>query len=201
MTYFPFLSPLTSFLLGAAVAVSVGTAYQSDTLWHLFDAHNHNHSEETHYHADVVVAVNGEPIDLSDDQYMSGIGQILAEHVHLHDNNDDVIHYHDTGITLASFLTSIGLDLNEQCLTYNEQDYCTDDENVLRLYVNGTLIDNPTRYVAADEDQLLLYHGPDNQERINTLLQTITTDACIYSLTCPERGTPPPESCGLTCEI
>ena len=52
-----------------------------------------------------------------------------------------------------------------------------------------------------DEDKVLLYYGDHSRENIESWFEQISNDACIYSYTCPERGTPPPESCGLTCEL
>ena len=70
------------------------------------------------------------------------------------------------------------------------------------VFVNDERIDTPKDYVNEEEDLILVYFGDKNDsETIQSLLLEITDKACIYSGTCPERGTAPPESCGLTCEL
>jgi hypothetical protein len=79
---------------------------------------------------------------------------------------------------------------------------CVSEGKELSLYVNGVeKSDQLESYVPSDEDKILLFYGTPLVEQINSSLEKITDDACIYSGTCPERGVAPSESCGLTCEL
>ena len=80
-------------------------------------------------------------------------------------------------------------------------EYCTSTDSVFAVYVNGEQLQSVTTYVPNEGDQILLYYGVPDETVIADYLNEVTTDACIYSGTCPERGLPPPESCGLTCEL
>lgn len=173
---------------------------------------NHSHSShpiadpydtEYHVHADFHIIVNDEQIDLSDDMYMTTAGQELSDSVHLHDNNGDVEHIHAEGLTFAEFLDSLGFTLTDACLTLDTgEEYCSGETEEVLLYVNGELYTDPiSTYVPEDEDRVLLYYGEATNENLDTYLEAIPNDACYYSGTCPERGTAPPESCGLTCEL
>jgi hypothetical protein len=127
---------------------------------------------------------------------------VLHKNVHLHDGDDHVVHRHAEGITFAEFLTSLGFTLSNECLTDdNGAKYCTDVENVLTLYVNKTPATIATEYIPQEEDQILLYYGQRDNEKLGEYLNSITDESCIFSGTCPERGIAPAESCGLTCEI
>jgi hypothetical protein len=133
---------------------------------------------------------------------MSTAKRILHPGVHLHDNNDSVIHFHAPGISLVTFLNSISFTLDESCFSIGETKYCNTATEKLLLYVND--IDRTTdiaTYIPADNDRVLLYYGERDQATIEPWLSRVTDRACIYTGTCPERGTAPAEECGLTCEL
>jgi len=167
--------------------------------------HTHSHetgSEAFHIHADFLIMVEGEKIDLSDNKYMSFAGNILDKNVHLHDNNGDVIHFHAPNVTLRSFLKSLNIILTKDCLELDGTKFCNKGDSRLELYVNGDLFEGDSMaYVPADDDSILLYYGTESETKISEYLGSIKDDACLYSGTCPERGVAPPESCGLTCEL
>ena len=200
-------------LLACAVGIIVGAACTHIVLSGQSD-HNHeeeyqhpigyaDNAEEVHVHSDFILYLDGTHYDLSDDKYQSGGEQVLHKHVHLHDNDDDVIHRHDHDITLGDFFGSLGFTLENDSITNDEGiTFTNDDVSELMVFVNDERIDNPKDYVNEEEDLILVYFGDKNDsETIQTLLLEITDKACIYSGTCPERGTAPQESCGLTCEL
>lgn len=178
--------------------ILLGTFSNTDEYTHSTDYKN----TEYHTHADFLMIVNDKKVDLSDDSFMTIATRILHPGVHLHDNDGDVIHFHAPGITLPTFLDSIGFALSATCLQTTDNEVCVDDNNVLKLYVNGedrsADIEN---YVSSDEDRVLLYYGTATNENLNNYLDAVTDNACFYSGTCPERGIAPPESCGLFCEL
>jgi hypothetical protein len=184
-----------AFLAGLALALIAG--------WYYTSTREHEHGpDDYHIHADVVMMINGVQLDLSDKQYMSGSNQVLHDDVHLHDEEDGLIHVHAENISLGEFYGSLGLTLEGSCLTTTASiTYCTNENDSLLLFINGIATTTIAEYIPSDGDQLLLYYGKPDAPEITEYLKSITDVACIYSGTCPERGTPPPESCGLTCEI
>ena len=71
----------------------------------------------------------------------------------------------------------------------------------MRLIVNGERVMDIAGYINQGEDKILIYYGDVTSPLISDYVGAISEDACIYSGTCPERGVPPPENCGLTCEV
>ena len=199
---FPFkliATSLVGLVTGAAATYILLINQGYDPLHRLRADH---HDDEYHIHADLLIMMGEDRIDLTNKKYQSYLNHVLHPGVHLHDENDDVIHFHAPGITLPEFFSSIGITLTDQCFTKEETSWCNNDTKTLQLFVNGRDTTNAlTSYVPKDEDQVLLFYGPVNDPAITTLENQITTDACLYSGTCPERGTAPPESCGLTCEL
>ena len=182
------------------VGMTFGHRHHSDDSHPIGYANNEN---EVHVHSDFLVHLSGETYDLSADKYQTSSTQELHAHIHLHDNNDEVIHRHDHGVTMGQFFSSLGFTLTDECIIDDTQnEFCSDDSAELLIFVNDERIQNPASYVNQEEDRILVYFGdPQASEKITELLLKITDRACIYSGTCPERGTAPPESCGLTCEL
>lgn len=193
---------LAAALLGALTAVLIHLAISEYSSAYPQTASTAHYSDEVHVHADFSFYIQDERVDLTAERYQSSEDDTKHLNIHLHDNVGHVIHRHAHGITFADFLSSIGFTLTDACLTMDTgEQYCSGEENTVQLFVNGTRHESPTEYIIQDEDQVLLYYGPEDAPAIDTYLSEITSDACIYSETCPERGTPPPESCGATCEI
>ena len=181
-----------------------------------------------HVHADFAVYVNGEKLDFAQQRYMSekAPGKTLAKYVHLHGEDGNVLHFHAPRVTLGDFFESIGMELDENCFTDDRNatyckdgftagnvpgDYCyLNDQNqricnqnqeikTLKFYVNGQLHEKFGNYVPKDLDRILITYGNETPAQLHAQLQSITDNACIQSLKCPERGTPTPEDgCDVT---
>jgi hypothetical protein len=174
---------------------------------HYGHQHGHSHQitqpyEEYHVHADFLIYLNDEKVDLSGDAFMTTSEQELHDGAHLHDGNGEVLHLHQAGVTFSEFLASLGITLSNDCLTIDGEEYCTDDQRQLGLYVNYEPYPGDiTAYEPLDDDSILLYFGEYDETKITAYMNEVKDDACYYSGTCPERGVAPAESCGLTCDI
>jgi hypothetical protein len=190
----PLLATLAGIILGLSIGVLVlyGQPPQEVT----------QNSDEVHVHSDFLFIVNDERIDLSLDAYQSHLRQVLHDDIHFHDGNDKVVHRHAEGITLVEFMASLGFTLTQDCLTTDTgEEYCTGENQVVRYYVNNTPLASIAEYVNQENDKILIYVGRADNPKIAEYQSQISDDSCLYSGTCPERGTPPPSSCGITCEL
>lgn len=184
--------------------------------WKLWPAAPATNPDPNHTHADFVVWIEGTQLDFSDERYMSG-ASTDAEHedahhpyFHLHDGNGHVIHRHKPGLMLKEFFTSIGQTMEAQCLTIDEEQFaslnqdwvrdfartkrlCNDGKFRWQMYVNGQERPFDPNYVFGDLDQILLFYGAAGATM--PVMERMTDDACLYSKTCPERGDPPAENC------
>ncbi|HLD40187.1 MAG TPA: hypothetical protein VJB13_03530 [Candidatus Nanoarchaeia archaeon] len=159
---------------------------------------------DIHYHADFAMYVNGERYNFSQEKYMSTENKTLSNFAHLHDMNGNIIHKHASGITLGFFLETLGMKLTDTCLTMDDgTEYCNSGNKLLKLYVNDKPNTNFDNYNLQDEDRILLSYGSESEKEIEKQLDSVSDAACIYSLTCPEKGAPPAEaSCvGDTCTV
>ena len=119
----------------------------------------------------------------------------LSSFAHLHDMNGNIIHKHARGVTLGFFFRTLGMKFNSTCLEMDDGSaYCSNKNAQMKVYVNGRQNSLYDRYEFEDLDRILVVYGDETPEEIRTLGESITSDACIYSLKCPERGTPPDEA-------
>jgi protein-disulfide isomerase len=125
-----------------------------------------------HIHANFMVYTNGTAVDFSKDNEMN-------PDIHIHNNKGDLIHIHKQGMTLGDFFTSIQM-------TFSKNSYT--------LFVNGKENTQFMNYVLQDLDKILITNATD-EVTVQKQIASVPDDACIYSLKCPQRGTPPPENC------
>lgn len=158
-----------------------------------------------HQHANLAIVVGGKTVDLSAPKYQSTKEKELAAAVHLHGNVGAVVHTHRANVTLNDFLQSLGMELTATCLTVDaKQQYCNGGGKTVKLYVNGVSSDQFGTYVFRDLDRILISYGAEGKYALQQQLDAVPDTACIYSETCPERGSPPTEECvgglGTGCE-
>lgn len=132
-----------------------------------------------HTHANFKVYINGSPVDFSQPKYQAVNGKDLDENIHLHDGKGDLIHIHKQGVSLGEFFTSLKMNLSK---------------DAYKLYVNGKVNTSFMSYIPQDLDKILITDSKDDST-IQSQLTSVPDDACIYSLKCPTRGTPPTENC------
>lgn len=189
-------------LIGALFAYQIVPPDNHDEQKH-GDAHQITQPDEDyHVHADFLLYVEDQKIDLSTDEYMTTAEQSLHKDAHLHDGNGEVKHIHAENITFVEFLGSLDILMTNDCITIDETQYCENDAKQFSLLVNNELYSGDyTEYVPVDDDRILIYFGDNVPEKITSFMNEVKNDSCYYSGTCPERGIAPPESCGLTCEL
>src|SRR3989344_2605826 len=169
--------------------------------------------DPNHTHADFAVWVNGEKLDFSGAEYMSGtstdeqthdeVDEYLDEYLHLHDEVGHVIHRHKPGLTLLEFLKSLGLTVRDDAIYIPDRGDIVNWEmggETWRLFINGQLqpqyspLTTTLNYQFQDMDQILLVFGHADAN-LDAAFDQMTNDACLYSKTCPWRGNPPVENC------
>jgi hypothetical protein len=131
----------------------------------------------------------------------------LHKHLHLHDGVGNVIHRHKPGLPILDFLGSIGYRQDGNCIyTDANVPYCDTDALYWRMFINGEevkldeSIPIDLSYAFEDMDQILLTYDATDED-VATQLDAMTDEACLFSKTCPWRGTPPAENCIADPEI
>ncbi|HET8794132.1 MAG TPA: hypothetical protein VFM31_10075 [Nitrososphaeraceae archaeon] len=124
-----------------------------------------------HTHAAFLVKVNGENIDFSQPKY-----QVQSDYIHVENGDGTTLHRHATNVTFAEFLKSIKMDLDEtnNCLVFtNGTQYCNNENNQLRTFVNGNSTEPISDYVINDNDRLLVMYGNETQDQVSKALDEL----------------------------
>ena len=130
-----------------------------------------------HLHADVKVYINGQSIDFSQRKY-----QLASSFIHFEEGVGDVIHTHATGLTIGYMFKSLGVDFNNNCIVFEKENYCNDNDRKLKFYVNGQLNNEFYSYVIKDLNKILISYGNEDESEIQKQLDSITNLAPKYSL-------------------
>jgi hypothetical protein len=112
-----------------------------------------------HWHAALIVYVNGQGFDFGDNKYM-----LQSKLVHFEDDDPYIVHKHTTGVTIPYFLSTLKVFMDSTCIDFQNLEtperYCTNATNTLRFLVNGEEVADPTRYDIKHNDRFLVYYGP-----------------------------------------
>jgi hypothetical protein len=146
-----------------------------------------------HIHADFKMYVEGKEWNLFKEKNFE-----KNKFVHFHPTtnpkkpNENVIHVHAGGISLAQFLRTLGVEMTNECLIIEDIKYCENGSKMLKLYVNGEIISDPERYKIKDLDKILISFGNENEAEIKDQLNSIDNNAKTHS-------TPLNFECGADC--
>ena len=132
-----------------------------------------------HEHAAFLVKVNGQNIDFSQPQY-----QVQSDYIHVENGDGTTLHRHATNVTFVDFLKSVKMDIDKKnnCLTFtNGTEYCDDDNNKLRTFINGNSTGSISDYVLNNDDRLLVIYGNETDEQIANALDELNRIEIQYN--------------------
>lgn len=140
-----------------------------------------NH-DETHYHADFAVYINGVRQEFKGPQYYQEVSACEETTTplglaHLHDQNNHVIHVHGKVITWGFFFSNLGWSLNDSMLFDGKTAYADGQDGTLSFVLNG----KPTRSIAneviGDQDRLLVSYGNEDTAGLQKQYDQVPADA------------------------
>jgi hypothetical protein len=134
-----------------------------------------------HEHAAFLVKVNGQNIDFSQPKY-----QVQSDYIHVENGDGTTLHRHSTNVTFADFLKSINMDIDRKnnCLVFtNGTKYCDndDDNNKLRIFINGNSTNSISDYILKNNDRLLVMYGNETNEQIAKVLDELNKIEIQYT--------------------
>jgi hypothetical protein len=131
--------------------------------------------EATHFHANWAVFIDGERLDLSDQQYMEEIsscysvdGEVTPQsRVHMHEGNHDVLHIHHLGATWGHLAGNLGIGLGEGYLILDDGTRIFDGEDGRFTYIlNGRALTSVHNQLITSEDRLLISYGLESMKEL-----------------------------------
>lgn len=126
-----------------------------------------------HYHANWMIVIDGEPLDLSADRYMEDVAACTGgehvgprERVHMHNNQDDVVHVHHHGVAWGHFLENLGFDAGRDYLMLDDLRLFNDGERTVKYVVNGFVRDEIGADPIRSGDRLLISYGAETVDEV-----------------------------------
>lgn len=150
-----------------------------------------NHT--THYHANWAIYLDGERLDLSGDPFMEEIGACSAsdegilpeQRVHMHENNQDVVHVHHDGATWGHLMANLGMAMGDDFLqSAAGERYRSGDGRSLVFILNGIAVPSVHNRVIASGDRLLVsYTSATPREALESEYPRVASNAAEYNAT------------------
>lgn len=136
----------------------------------------------THIHADISAYINNKLVDLTED------GHLESKHIHDEETHNlfegGILRSPTEPTTLGEFLLSAGVQITNTCIMLDiDKEYCNNEKNTLRMYVNSDRERDIENFIFKDLDRIMIVYGPPG-EIVPQFIGTTTNRACIYSGTC-----------------
>lgn len=153
--------------------------------------------EETHYHANFAVYINGkreafaDPVYYADIEDSCTVKQVMTPHerAHMHDNVSDVVHVEDEAVTWGQFFQNLGWVVDPKVIRTPDATYLATDKASVSFVLNGEAVPNVVNRVIGDRDKLLVDYGVTAPQTLQQEYSTIASTAGHYDTT------QDPESC------
>lgn len=130
--------------------------------------------------------LNGKRIELSDDKYMEDVAGCKPEYLdilpeertHMHNNNMDVVHVHDKGVTWGHFMANIGFGFGNNYLAVDDgRIYVNGQGRTIKFILNGEQVENPYNQLIKSEDRLLISFGYETPVQLNAQYEIVADNA------------------------
>lgn len=147
-------------------------------------------SHATHYHANWAVVIDGERLDLSGDAFMEEVsacrasdeGILPEQRIHMHENEQDVVHVHHEGATWGALMANLGMALGDDHLFLADgRRFEAGDSTRLVFVVNGFEVPSVHNRVVESGDRLLISVTSDPGAAIESEFPQVASNALEYN--------------------
>ncbi len=156
-------------------------------------------AQPTHYHADFAVFIDGQRQEFKGPQYYQEIAA-CDEHasplgrVHLHDQNNHLVHVHADVVTWSDLFTNLGWSLSNSMLYDGKTAYVDGQDSHLHFMLNGKEVRSIADEIIGDRDRLLVSYGVDEPAALTSQYNQIETDAAKADTSADPAACQGPES-------
>lgn len=138
-----------------------------------------------HYHANFSLYVNGNRDEFKSFAFYEEVAGCNAHdmenpkvRVHMHNNNGQLVHVHDGGVTWGHLFANLGYTLSNELVENDAGTYISgDDGNKLTFILNGEEVNTIANELIKSEDVLLINYGKDDQDTLSQRYDAIPKDA------------------------
>lgn len=147
--------------------------------------------QAVHEHADFAVYVQGQRLDFNRPDFLSTEDKELSTNVHIHAPRTNVVHIHREQTTWDEFFRSLGLSIDDNCLTVvGGERLCGGSEESLKFFVNGVRVDSLMFQNITDLSRVLISFGSEDEAALQEQIRSVSDEACIPGEQCGARIDP-----------
>lgn len=147
--------------------------------------------QETHFHANFAVYIDGVREEFKAPQYYEEVS-ICGMHdnmspkmrVHMHNQENGVIHVHHDGVTWGQFFENLGWYVGPDFIRTNSTLYTVSDTKKLNIILDGqnlTGLSTITNELIGDRDRLLISFGEADKATLDKQFAAVANDAGEYN--------------------
>ena len=156
-------------IVAAIIAIAVISAVMYSTQQSGNNNNNYGPVGSAHEHAAFAIKINGKQIDFSQPKY-----QVQSRLIHVEGGDGTTLHRHATGVPFAEFIKSVNMNIENGCFTLDDgNQYCNNEVNKLRFFINGNETESINNYVINPNDRILVIYGNENADQINQELAAL----------------------------
>jgi len=156
-------------IVAAIIAIAVVSAVMYSTQQSGNNNNNYGPVGSAHEHAAFAIKINGKQIDFSQPKY-----QLQSRLIHVEGGDGTTLHRHATGVPFAEFIKSVNMNIENGCFTLDDgKQYCNNEVNKLRFFINGNETESINNYVINPNDRILVIYGNENADQINQELAAL----------------------------
>ena len=156
-------------IVAAIIAIAVVSAIMYSTQQSGNNNNNYGPVGSAHEHAAFAIKINGKQIDFSQSKY-----QVQSRLIHVEGGDGTTLHRHATGVPFAEFIKSVNMNIENGCFTLDDgKQYCNNEDNKLRFFINGNETESINNYVINPNDRILVIYGNENADQINQELAAL----------------------------
>ena len=156
-------------IVAAIIAIAVISAVMYSTQQSGNNNNNYGPVGSAHEHATFAIKIDGKQIDFSQPKY-----QVQSRLIHVEGGDGTTLHRHATGVPFAEFIKSVNMNIENGCFTLDDgKQYCNNENNKLRFFINGNETESINNYVINPNDRLLVLYGNENADQINQELAAL----------------------------
>lgn len=144
--------------------------------------------DRIHYHANFALYVNGVKDDFKAFTFYEEETACASDHevhpqtrVHMHDQENSVVHVHSQGATWEHFFANLGYTLGDEVLATNDSTFVDGQGGSLRFILNGKSVDTIANSIVGNEDTLMIDFGSDDSAVLNSRYKKIENKAHAHN--------------------
>lgn len=140
--------------------------------------------EQVHYHANFALYVNGKRDEFKNFTFYEEETACSSDHesdprtrVHMHDQENGVVHVHSPGATWGHFFANLGYTLGDKVLATNDGIYADGQNGKLHFILNGESVKSVENTIIGNEDTLLIDFGDTDSAVLKKRFESIENKA------------------------